>query len=187
MDNVGDSSKAGGSAGHSSRLKSLLPKVLLYDNVSLSQKLDREITVISVDERKAAFTWSQMQRRFITDQAMKQEVHGMNLFPQIAQTRSYNYKAPLAMPQRSRTMVEYTTTVPPIYSPVTQVVKENKIYDCQNSDKCEETRTIRSGSSPHFRRRRRTSNPLRDTRYVQLYRLLSELPVNMESRLYAVN
>ncbi|KAF6031923.1 hypothetical protein EB796_009825 [Bugula neritina] len=59
------------------RLRSLLPKVLLYDNVSLTQKLNREVTCIAVDERKSAFNWAQMQRRFITNQALKQELHAV--------------------------------------------------------------------------------------------------------------
>lgn len=175
-------SKGNSSARHGSRLRSLLPKVLLYDNVYLSQKLNREVTYISVEERKSAFTWAQMQRRFITDQAMKQEVHGMNLFPQINPTGGTNFQPPPALPERSHTMVEYST-IPPICSPTAQVARVNRICD-QGSER-DESKNSRPGTQKP--RRRRTNNPLRDTRYIKLHRMLTDLPVNMESRLYIVN
>ena len=193
VDDYGDST----SSKH--KLKSLLPKVLLYDNVSLAQRLNREITCISIEERKAAFTWTQIQRRFITDQAMKQEVHGMNLFPQINQTKSN----PLFtnMPKRSQTMLEYSTTIPPICSPTTAVATANRIGEDDENEMAKKEANIDylvekhisraegliRSRPPTLKRRRRTSNPLRDTRYVKLHRMLTQLPVNLESRLFIVN
>ena len=176
------------SARHGTKLKSLLPKALLYDNVSLAQRLDREVTYISLEERKSAFTFAQMQRRFITDQAMKEEVHGMTLFPQIHPNQSMRSTAakPFPMLQKSQTMIDFR--VPPLLSPTAQVAKANTVI-------CEERRMSDPGLSPlppdcsrtAKHRTRRTSNPLRDTRYVKLHGLLSDLPRNVEHRLYIAN
>lgn len=175
------------SARHGTKLRSLLPKALLYDNVSLAQKLDREVTCISLEERKSAFTFAQMQRRFITDQAMKEEVHGMTLFPQIHPNQSMrsNGKSLLTL-QKAQTMIDFQ--VPLLLSPTAQVARANTVL-------CEERRRSEPMLSPlppvcsraGKRKSRRTSNPLRDTRYVKLHGLLSDLPRNVEHRLYIAN
>lgn len=169
------------------RLRSLLPKVLLYDNVSLTQKLNREVTCIAVDERKSAFNWAQMQRRFITNQALKQELHGMNLFPQINNSKFSSQRITVGeqQPLRAKTMIELPTMPPVPLSPTTQVARENTVpeftYKCLHEPKG----VILPPSRPA--RRRRPGNPLRDTRYVQLHGLLTELPLTLESRLYVAN
>lgn len=180
-------SSGGSSARHGTKLKSLLPKALLYDNVSLAQRLDREITSLSLEERKSIFTFSQMQRRFITAQAMKEEVHGMNLFPVINPKQPTKATKPVSTMLKSQTLIDFR--IPPLLSPTDQVAKANTTL-------CESGRQSEPLVSPFppptrvsgtRRRSRRTTNPLRDSRYVKLHGLLTDLPRNIEHRLYIAN
>lgn len=145
------------------RLRSMLPKTLLYDNVSLSKQLSQVITNLSVEERKASYSWTQLQKRFIAQQAIKQEYRGMKLLPSFHSAYRYSSESVLPPAYCGERTDTWTSTKQRPSAPVCTVHEK---LDRQNAFVDTERRSKRRG------------HPVKDGRFVRLYRLLSDVKLD---------
>ena len=143
----------------------MLPKTLLYDNVSLTKQLNQVITNLCLEEKKASYSWTQVQKRFITQQALKQENQGMRLLA--TYNRNPNGTASTLAPPITAERSNSLLTVRPRIS----------VPNCHTDRKLDREKAFIDVE----RRSRRKSHPVRDTRFVRLYSMLSD--VKLSSRL----
>lgn len=146
------------------RLKSMLPKVLLYDNVSLTKQLNQVITNLSIEEKRVTHSWTQLQKRFITQQALKQENRGMRLLPALQSAHPVH-----------RPSIINTSAAPALFSVKTDTLvsphRRFSVPSCSSRGKLDREKAFIDLE----KRPRRKSQPVKDRRFIQLYRLLGDV------------
>lgn len=170
---------------NSQKLRSLLPKVLLYDNISLAKQLDKTVINLGVEERKLSFNWTQLQKRFITKQALKEELQGLTLFPSILGTQGNRNKTFIVEPFDSHKDISDFVTQ-------SQQVGKARL-SCHAASDTSMERKATTGQRPEHRKTSDSlsysGNPIKDSRFTDLHKMLSEvkeLPsINRSSSLVA--
>lgn len=167
MDNSSQLESASQSGGSRyPRLRSMLPKVLLYDNVSLSKQLNQAITTLSIEEKRVSFSWTQLQKRFITQQALKQEHRGMKLLPAI---QSAHPAHRLSIPNIDRFSISCSGK-----TDMQSFKRRFSVPSCSSHGKLDREKAFIELEN----RPRRRSQPTKDSRFVRLYRLLSDVKLD---------
>lgn len=153
----------------STRLRSLVPKVLLYDNVNLTRQLTQVVTNLSLEERKSADSWTQVQRRFITRQVLKEETHKVSLFPHIP-SRKVHTTRPV---RRSLTVIDIGQ-----HSVVSQdkpMESSGMICSHGRSHTLMALNDRSRRDRPRRNRRDFIVSPMQDSRFLQLHTMLTEV------------
>jgi len=173
-----------------SRLRSFLPKVLLHDNVSLTYKLQRQVTLIGVEERKHVESLQRAQKHFIIRQALKIKTHGMDLFPYLQNGQS-NHPVDRVSQENSTNIAEGLPRIPcpgAVSSDENDKVEADYGTATPHRPKtwCEtggaqDGDTRREFARIYARDQRRMQNPMLDRRFMDLQKLIQGNAVRLHS------